>query len=121
VAFHGEIYKLINFIKIPLAEIYCLIYENFHVAYADRIGESNIGATSVYGGVELGGVAVLPALISWRIGRGSSETAEASCLRGLETISTPRRNGWGPDGSLIRQDIRGLRMLKSYGKSLIVG
>jgi hypothetical protein len=93
------------------------MFENFHVAYTDGTGESSIEATSVYGGV-----AVVPTPISRRVGRVSSETAEAPCfqMRGLEMISTPLRNSRGPDNSLIRQDIRSSWMPKSHGKSLIL-
>jgi hypothetical protein len=90
--------------RVPLAEIYCLIFENFHIAYTNRSGESSIKARSVCGAVEVGGVAVLPALISRRVDWLSSETAEAPCfqMRGLEIISESRHNGRGPDSSLKR-------------------
>ena len=44
---------------------------------------------------------VLPDPITWRVGRFSSEITFAPRLqmRGLETISTTRRNGRGPDSS----------------------
>jgi hypothetical protein len=75
--------------RVPLAEIYCLIFENFRVACTNRSGESCIKARSVCGAIEVGGVAVLPALISRRVYWLSSETAEVLCfqVRGLETIS----------------------------------
>jgi len=40
----------------------------------------------------------------WKVGWVSNETAEAPSpqLRSLETISTPRHNGRGPDSSLKR-------------------
>jgi hypothetical protein len=63
VTFRGEIYKFINFRRVPLAEIYYSILENFRIAYTDRTGELSIEATSV-----CGGVAVLPALVSRRVG-----------------------------------------------------
>jgi hypothetical protein len=90
--------------RVPLAEIYCLIFENFHIAYTNRSGESSIKARSVCGAIEVGGVAVLPALISRRVDWLSSETAEALCfqMRGLEIISGSRHNGRGPDSSLKR-------------------
>jgi hypothetical protein len=58
--------------------------------------------------------------LQWKVGRVSSETAEAPCfqMRGLDRASTPRRNGRGLDSSLIRQDIRGLEHLNSPRKSL---
>jgi hypothetical protein len=77
VTFHGEIYRFINFRRVPLAEIYCLIIENFRTTYADGAGESSSDAKSVCGGVEIGGVAVLPALTSRRVGWVPNETAEA--------------------------------------------
>ena len=57
-----------------------------------------------YGTVEADEIAVLPDPVTWRVGRFSSEIALAPRLqmRGLETISTTRRNGRGPDGSLKR-------------------
>jgi hypothetical protein len=66
VTFRGEIYKFINFRRVPLAEIYCLIFENFRITYTSGTGESSTEAKSVcggveIGGVEIGGVAVLPA------------------------------------------------------------
>ena len=57
------------------------------------------------GTVEADEIAVLPDPITWRVGRFSSEIALAPRLqmRGLETVSTTRRNGRGPDSSLKRQ------------------
>jgi hypothetical protein len=45
---------------VPLAEFYCSIYENFHIAYINEIGEPSIEAAPACGGVEVGGIAVLP-------------------------------------------------------------
>jgi hypothetical protein len=75
--------------RMPLTEIYCLIFENFHITYTNRSGESSVKARSVCGVIEVGGVAVLPALISRRIDWLSSETAEALCFQkcSLEIIS----------------------------------
>ena len=47
--------------RVPLAEIYCSIYENFHIVYTDKTGESSVRVTPACGGVEIGGVAALPA------------------------------------------------------------
>ena len=59
----------------------------------------------MYGAVEADEIAVLPDPVTWRVGRFSSEIALAPRLqmRSLETISTTRRNGRGPDSSLKRQ------------------
>jgi hypothetical protein len=54
--------------RVSLAEIYCLIVENFHIAYTDGTGESGIGVASVCGDVQVGGVAVLSTLIPRRVG-----------------------------------------------------
>ena len=57
-----------------------------------------------YGTVEADEIAVLPDPVTWRVGRFSSEIALARLqMRGLETISTTRRNGQGPDSSLKRR------------------
>ena len=58
-----------------------------------------------YGTVEADEIAALPYPVTWRVGRFSSEIALAPRLqmRGLETVSTTRRNGRGPDSSLKRQ------------------
>jgi hypothetical protein len=54
--------------RVPLAKIYCLIFEDFLIAYTDGTGESGIGVASVCGEVQVGGVAVLSTLISRRAG-----------------------------------------------------
>jgi hypothetical protein len=64
---------------VPLAEFYCSIYEDSHVAYVRETGASSIEAAPVGGGVEVGGIAVLPVPYSsegWlafeRNGRGAA-------------------------------------------------
>ena len=59
--------------RVPLAEIYYSISENFHIVYTNKTGESSVGATPA-----CGGVATLPAprsLEGWlgfeRNGRGA--------------------------------------------------
>jgi len=47
--------------RVPLAEIYCSIYENLHIVYTNKTGEPSVGVTPACGGVEVGGVATLPA------------------------------------------------------------
>ena len=47
--------------RVPLAEIYCSISENFHIVYTDKTGELSVGVTPACGGVEVGGVATPPA------------------------------------------------------------
>ena len=56
---------------------------------------------------EVDEITVLPIPVTWRVGRLSSEMVLAPRLqmRGLETISTTRRNGRGPDSSLKRLSI----------------
>jgi hypothetical protein len=90
--------------RVPLAELYCSIYEDSHIAYMRETGASSIEAASVGGGVEVGGIAVLPVPCSsegWlafeRNGR-----APRFQIRGLGTISTSRHNGQGPDSFLKR-------------------
>jgi hypothetical protein len=46
--------------RVPLAEFYFSIYENFHIAYINETGESSIEAAPACGEVEVGGIAVLP-------------------------------------------------------------
>ena len=47
--------------RVPLAEIYCSISENFHIVYTNKTGELSVGMTPACGGVEVGGVVTLPA------------------------------------------------------------
>ena len=63
--------------RVPLAEIYCSISENFHIVYMNKTGEPSVRVTPACSGVEVGGVATLPAprsLEGWlgfeRNGRG---------------------------------------------------
>jgi hypothetical protein len=90
--------------RVPLAEVYCLIFENFHIAYTNGTGVSSLKASSACSEVQVDGVAVISSLISQRVGWVSSQTAEAPCFqrRGFEVISVLRRNGRGPDSSLKR-------------------
>jgi len=46
--------------RVPLAEIYCSISENFHIVYTNKTGESSVGMTPMWW-VEVGGVATLSA------------------------------------------------------------
>ena len=64
--------------RVSLAEIYYSISENFHIVYTNKTGESSVGVIPACGGVEVGGVATLPAprsLEGWlgfeRNGRGA--------------------------------------------------
>jgi len=100
--------------RVPLAKVYYSISRNFSTGWTSEAGELGVGVTLAcggvevggveVGGVEVGGVVVLPApcsLEGWlsfeRNGRGAGFQ-----MRGLETISTPRRNGRGPESSLKR-------------------
>ena len=47
--------------RVPLAEFYSSIYENFRVVYTNETGESNVEVAPACGGVEVGGIAILPA------------------------------------------------------------
>jgi len=76
--------------RVPLAEVHFSIPENFPMVWTNETGESGVEVTSVCGGVEVGGFAILPAprnLESWlgfeRNGRGAEFQ-----MRGLETIFT---------------------------------
>jgi hypothetical protein len=46
--------------RVPLAEFYYSIYENSHIAYINETGEPSIEAAPGCGGVEVGGIAILP-------------------------------------------------------------
>jgi len=91
----------------PLAKVYCSVSENFCIAWTNETGELDVDVTPAYGGVEVHGAAVLPAPRSLdglpgfeRNGRGVGFQ-----MRGLETKSTSRRNGRGPDSFLKRLSI----------------
>ena len=90
--------------RVPLAEVYYSISRNLSTGWTSEAGELGVGVTLACGGVEVGGVVILPApcgLEGWlgfeRNGRGAGFQ-----MRGLETISTPRRNSRDPDSSLKR-------------------
>jgi hypothetical protein len=46
--------------RVPLAEFYCSIREDFHIAYVNGTRASNIEVAPACGGVEVGGIAILP-------------------------------------------------------------
>jgi hypothetical protein len=46
--------------RVPLAEFYYSVYENFHIACINEIGEQSIEAAPTCGGVGVGGIAILP-------------------------------------------------------------
>ena len=80
------------------------VFENFHIVWTNKTGESDVEVTPACSGVELHGAAILPvphSLESWpsfeRNGRGARFQ-----MLSLETISMPRRNGQGPESSLKR-------------------
>ena len=90
--------------RVPLAEVCCSVSQNFRIVYANEIGQSSVEVVLACGGVGVGGVATLPAAVARKIGRASNEKVRApwSQMRGLKTISMPRRNGRGPDSYLKR-------------------
>ena len=47
----------------------------------DETGGSDVGVSPTCGGVEVGGIAILPAPVVWKVGQVSSETAEAPDYR----------------------------------------
>ena len=104
VTIHNTRYYHICRRRVPLAEVYSSISKNFRIACTNETGQSGIEATRVHSRVEEDKLNPLPDPITWRVGRCSSEMALAPRLqmRGLETISTTRRDGRGPDSSLKR-------------------
>ena len=46
--------------RVPVAEVYCSICEKFRMAYPNETEQLSVVVTGPYGGVEVGGVAVLP-------------------------------------------------------------
>jgi hypothetical protein len=90
--------------RVSLAEFYCSIYEDFHVAYINETGASSIEAAPTCGGVEVSGIAVLPVLVVRKVCWVSNKTAKAPRFQicDLGTISTSQHNGRGPDSYLKR-------------------
>ena len=88
----------------PLAEIYSSISETLSVASVGRTEILRTEVAPVVGGVGEAEFAVLPDTAIGTGGRVLSEMAPSLRfqMRSLESISVDRRNGWGPDGSLIR-------------------
>jgi len=87
--------------RVPLADIHSAIL-SFHIAYTDGAGQSIIKVTLAYTNAGAGTVTALPELVTLKVKWISSKMAMASRfqMRGLETIFTTRRNGWGPDNSI---------------------
>ena len=46
--------------RVPIAEVYSAIFENFRTAYANRTRQSGVEVIPTYGGVEVDGVIVPP-------------------------------------------------------------
>jgi len=92
---------------VPLAEVYCSVSENFHIAWTNETGELDVEVAPAYGGVEVHGAAVLPAphSLEGRPGFERNGRGAGFQMRGLETISMSQRNGRGPDSSLKRLSI----------------
>ena len=63
-----------RFSQTAVTEIYCSISGNFHTVYMNKTGELSVRVTPACGGVEVGGVATLPADGLWT--RGLSEGAQ---------------------------------------------
>ena len=63
--------------RVPLAEVYCTISEDFRIVYAGEIGQSSVEVILACGGVGVGGVATLPAPVVWRVGWALNEKVKA--------------------------------------------
>ena len=51
--------------RVPLAEVYCSVSENFPLVWTDKNGESSVEVTPACGAAEVGEFATLPALRSF--------------------------------------------------------
>jgi len=51
--------------RVPLAEVYCSVPENFPLVWTDKNGESSVEVTPACGAAEVGEFATLPALRSF--------------------------------------------------------
>jgi len=81
--------------RVPLAEVCCSVSENLPLVWTNENRELSVEVIPACGTAEVGYFATLPALRSFggwlgfkRKGRGAGFQ-----MRGLEIISTPRRNG----------------------------
>jgi len=90
--------------RVPLAEVYCSVSENFPLVWTNENRELSVEATPACGAAEVGEFATLPALRSFWGWLGFERKGQGAGfqMRGMEMISTPRRNGRGPDSSLKR-------------------
>jgi hypothetical protein len=102
--------------RVPSAEGYFLISANLRVVYTNENEELGVEMVPARGGVEVTGIAALPAP---EVGRVLSHTAlePRTQMRSSETISTARHNG-RPDGSIKRLWIFVYTRIWPYGQSL---
>jgi len=63
--------------RVPVAEIYSAISENFHIAYTKGAERSSVEVTPTYNGVEAGQITVLPEPAILKVGWISSGMAVA--------------------------------------------
>jgi hypothetical protein len=86
--------------RVPLAAQ----YENFHIAYINETGEPSIETASACGGVEIGGISILPVPCSSEGWLGLERNGQGAAIPNMRfgAISTSRHNGWGPDSCLKR-------------------
>jgi len=93
--------------RVPLAEVYCSVSENFPLVWTNENRELSVEAIPACGTAEVGEFATLPALRSFGGWLGFERKGQGAGfqMRGLEIISTPRRNTRGPDSSLKRLSI----------------
>ena len=75
--------------SVPLPEVYSSISENLRIAYASGTEQPSAEVTLTHGGVEVGGAAVLPDPVTWKIGRASSGTALTPRFQVEDNIDDP--------------------------------
>jgi len=85
-------------------KVYCSVFENFPLVWTNENRELSVEVTPTCGAAEVGEFATLPALRSFEGWLGFKRKGQGTGfqMHGLEIISTPRRNGRGPDSSLKR-------------------
>ena len=91
--------------RVAPAEVYCSIPENFPIVWTKETGELSIEVTPARGAaeVQVSLPSFLPPIVlkvCWDLSENLKGVGFQ--VRGLETISTPRRNGRGPDSPLKR-------------------
>jgi len=93
--------------RVPLAEVYCSVSENFTLVWTNENRELSVEVIPACGAAGVGEFATIPALRGFGGWLGFERKGQGAGfqMRGLEIISTPRRNGRGPDSSLKRLSI----------------